>query len=101
MNADNSTRETELQIRGEEKIANLPLKAVLNLLVHGGRKIKMQHMKSKSYRLLFPAHSEFETVIVGQLVSCLPLHSSQSSVVPSLILLSPLTCSLQISFSFW
>jgi len=55
MNADNSTRETEPQIRGEEKTANVPLKAVPNLLVHRGSKIKMQHMKPKSYRLLFPA----------------------------------------------
>lgn len=72
MNAGNSTRETELQIRGEEKIANFPLKAVPNLLVHGGRKIKMQHMKSKSYRLLFPEHFELETVVVGQLLFFLP-----------------------------
>lgn len=62
MNADNSVRETELQIWGEEKIANFPLKTVPNLPVHGGRKIKMQHMKSKSHSLLFPVCFELETV---------------------------------------
>ena len=73
MNADNSKRETELQIRGEEKIASFPLKAIPNLLVHGGRKIKMQHMKLKSYRLLFPVHFQLEMVAVAQLVSFVPL----------------------------
>lgn len=36
MNADSSIKETELQIKGEEKIVNFPLKSVPNLLAYGG-----------------------------------------------------------------
>lgn len=53
MNADNSTKETELQIKGEEKIANFSLKSVPNFLAYGGQKIKIQYIKSKSNRGYF------------------------------------------------
>lgn len=48
MNTDNSIKETELQIKREEKIANFPLKSAPNLLAYGGWKIKIQYIKSKS-----------------------------------------------------
>lgn len=48
MNADNSIKETELQIKGEKKIANFPLKSVPNLLAYGEEKIKIQYIKLKS-----------------------------------------------------
>lgn len=64
MNANNCIRETELQIRGEEKIANFPLKSVPNLLAYRRQKIKIHYIKSKSYRLLFLEHFELETFVV-------------------------------------
>lgn len=66
-------RETELQIRGDKKIANFHLKSVPYLLAYRGRKIKIHYIKSKSYRLLFLEHFELETFAVEQFASFLPL----------------------------
>lgn len=73
MNANNSIKETELQMKGEKKIANFPLKSVPNFLAYGGWKIKIHYIKSKSYRLLFLEHFKLETFVAEQFVSFLSL----------------------------
>lgn len=73
ISANNFIRETELQIRGDKKIANFHLKSVPYLLAYRGRKIKIHYIKSKSYRLLFLEHFELETFAAEQFASFLPL----------------------------